>query len=127
VFVAGAAGLGALLTIITRSDPGLLLGLLVVVGTLAASLAVSARRAYLMIPAPALAYLVAAALSGLIHDRAADTSRTVLAINAGRWFASGFLAMTAATSLAVVIAGLRMLHSSRGRQSRGPGRRQLPR
>jgi hypothetical protein len=127
VFVAGAAGLGALLTIVTRSDPGLLLGLLVVVGTMAASLAVSARCAYLIIPAPALAYLVAATMSGLIHDRAVDTSRTLLAINAGRWFASGFLAMTAATSLALVVAVARFLHSSRARQSRGPGRRQLRR
>jgi hypothetical protein len=126
VLVAGAAGLGALLTIVTRSDPGRILGILVVVGTVAGSLAVSARRAYLIIPAPALAYLVAAALSGLIHDRAADTSRTLLAINAGRWFAGGFLAMTVATSLAVVIAVARWLHASRGPQSRGPGRRQLP-
>jgi hypothetical protein len=114
VIVAGAAVLGALLTIVTGSDPGFLLGLMVVVGTVGASFAVSARRAYLIIPAPALAYLVAAMLAGLIHDRAADTSRTLLAINAGRWIASGFLAMTAATALAVAIAVVRYLRSGRG-------------
>jgi hypothetical protein len=114
VIVAGAAVLGALLTIVTGSDPGFLLGLMVVVGTVGASFAVSARRAYLIIPAPALAYLVAAMLAGLIHDRAADSSRTLLAINAGRWIASGFLAMTAATALAVAIAVVRYLRSGRG-------------
>jgi hypothetical protein len=124
VLIAGAAGLGALLTIVTGSDPGFLLGVLVVAGTVAAALAVSARRAYLIIPAPALAYLVAATLSGLVNDRAADTSRTMLTINAARWVASGFLAMTAATALAAVIAVARWLQYSRGR---GPGRRQLPR
>jgi hypothetical protein len=120
VLVAGAAGLGALLTIVTGSDPGFLLGLLVVLGTMAASVAVDARRAYLVIPAPALAYLVAGILVGLIHDRATDTSHTMLAINAARWVASGFLGMVVATALAVVITVGRRLRSSRG-----PGSRQL--
>jgi hypothetical protein len=112
VLVASAAGLGALLTVVTRSDPGFLLGLLVVIGTVAACLAVSPRRAFLIIPAPALSYLVAAILAGLIHDRAADTSRALLALNAARWVASGFLAMVAATALAVVIASVRWLRTS---------------
>ena len=112
VFVAAAAGFGALLTIFTGSDPGLLLGLLVVAGTVAASLAVSPRRAYLIIPAPALAYLAAAILAGLIHDWTADTSHTLVALNAARWSASGFLGLIAATVLAVVITVARWLRSS---------------
>src|SRR5271165_5577223 len=64
VLVASAAGLGAVVTVLSRSDPGFLLGLLVVIGTLAACLAVSPRRAYLIIPAPSLAYLAAAILAG---------------------------------------------------------------
>ncbi len=112
VLVASAAGLGALVTVLTRSDPGFFLELLVVLGTVAACLAVSPRRAFLIIPAPALAYLAAAILAGLIHDRATDTSRTLLAINAARWVASGFLAMVAATALAVVIAGVRWVRTS---------------
>jgi hypothetical protein len=112
VLVASAAGLGVLVTVVTGSDPGFLLGLLVVIGTVAACLAVSPRRAFLIIPAPALAYLAAAILAGLIHDRAADTSRTLLAINAARWVASGFLAMVAATAFAVVIAGVRWLRTT---------------
>lgn len=150
VLIAGAAGLGALLTIVTGSDPGLLLGLVVVLGTLAASVAVDARRAYLVIPAPALAYVVAGILVGLIHDRATDTSHTMLAVNAARWVASDFLWMVVATALAVVITVGRRLRSSRGtasrqlpprsnlrspppggsqdeRESRDPGQRRLPR
>lgn len=150
MLVAGSAGLGALLTIVTGSDPGFLLGLVVVLGTLAASVAVDARRAYVVIPAPALAYLVAGILVGLIHDRATDTSHTVLAINAARWVASGFLWMVIATALAVVLTLGRRLRSSRGtgalqlpprsglrspppggsqgdRESRDPGQRRLPR
>jgi len=121
VLVAVAAGLGALLTIVTGSDPGFLLGLVVVLGTLAASVAVDARRAYLVIPAPALAYLVAGILVGVIHDRATDTSHTMLAINAARWVASVFLGMVVATALAVVITVGRRLRSGRG-----TGSRQLP-
>jgi len=126
VLVASAAGLGAVVTVLSRSDPGFLLGLLVVIGTLAACLAVSPRRAYLIIPAPSLAYLAAAILAGLIHDRAADTSRTLLAINAARWVASGFLAMAAATALAAVIAGLRWVRSRprAGHGQSADGRRQ---
>jgi len=119
VVVVTAAGLGALLTVITGSDPGLLLGLFVVTGTVVASLAVSPRRAYLIIPAPALAYLLAAILAGLIHDRVTDSSHTLLLINLGRWAASAFLGMIAATALAVVITTVRWLRSSRGTGS-GP-------
>jgi hypothetical protein len=111
VLVASSAVLGALITIVLRRDPGFLLGLLVVLGTLAACLAVNPRRAYLIIPAPALAYLAAAIPAGLVRDWAADSSRTLLAINAARWVASGFLWMAAATALAVVITGLRWLRS----------------
>lgn len=124
MLVAAVAGLGALLTILTGSDPGLLLGLLVVAGTVAASLAVTPRRAYLIIPAPALAYLAAAILVGLIHDRAGDSSHALLALNAARWSASGFLGMVAATVLAVVITVARWLRSTgayRQRPSRGKG------
>jgi Domain of unknown function (DUF6542) len=113
VFVAVAASLGVLLTIVTGSDPGFLLGVLVAAGTVAASLAVNPRRAYLIIPAPALAYLAAAILAGLIHDRAADGSHTLLALNAARWIASGFFGMVAATGLAVLITVARWLRSSR--------------
>jgi len=122
VFIAVAVTVGVLLTIVTGSDPGFLLGVLVVAGAVAASLAVDARRAYLIIPAPALAYLAAAILAGLIHDKAADSSHTLLALNAARWVASGFLGMVAATALAAAITVTRWLRTNRalGQPAVGP-------
>jgi hypothetical protein len=111
--VIGAALLGALGTVITDRDPGSLLGLFVVVGTIAAGFAVHDRAAYLIIPVPALAYVAAAIMAGAIHDRAIDTSRTQLLVSAGQWIASGFLAISAATILAVLIAATRWIQSRR--------------
>ena len=65
------------------------------------------KAAYLIIPVPALAYLAAAILAGVIHDHAADTSHTALAISAAQWIASGFVAMSAATLLAIGVAVVR--------------------
>jgi MFS family permease len=115
IVVLGAAALvGTLITVLTGSDPGLALGVFVVIGTLAACLAVRSSSVSWIIPVPALAYLVGALIAGLIHDRAADASRTELAINVARWFASGFVAMTVATSLVVVIAAGRLVQRRRG-------------
>ncbi len=103
-FVAGGAAAGLLVTLLAGRGPGALLGIFLLAGTAAGVAAVRSRAAYLLIPVPPLAYVVAATLAGLVHDRAADTSSTALAISAARWTASGFLAMTAATLLAIVAA-----------------------
>jgi hypothetical protein len=113
VLIAASALVGTLVTVLTRSDPGFALGLLVVIGTIAASLAVRVRGVYWIIPAPALAYLACAVIAGLIHDRAADASSTELTVNAARWIASGFLPMAVATVLAAGIAAFRWLLSRR--------------
>jgi hypothetical protein len=102
LIVFGSVGLGLIFTVLAGSDPGLLLGIFLIIGTVAAVLAVRPRAVHLTVPAPAFAYLAAAIIAGLIHDRAVDTSRTALAISALQWVASGFLAMTAATVLAIV-------------------------
>jgi len=102
--VIGGATAGLLVTLLAGRGPGAVLGIFLLAGTAAGTLAVRPRAAYLLIPVPPLAYLVAATLAGLVHDRAADTSHTALAISAARWIASGFLAMTAATLLAIVAA-----------------------
>jgi hypothetical protein len=105
--VAGGALAGLLVTVVTGSGPGLILGIFLLASTAAGALAVHHRAAYLIIPVPALAYLVAAILAGVIHDHAADTSQTALAISAAQWIASGFVAMSAATLLAIVVAVVR--------------------
>jgi hypothetical protein len=111
--VIGAALLGALGTVIRDSDPGTLLGLFLIAGTVVAALAVHDRAVYLIIPVPALAYVAAAIMAGAIHDRAIDTDHTQLVISAGQWIASGFLAICAATILAILIAAVRWLLSRR--------------
>lgn len=101
--VIGVTALGAIATITAGREPGPLLGGFVIAGTIIAGFAVRPRAAYAIIPVPALSYAVAIAITGLVHDRAADTSRSVLAVNALQWIASGFWAMAVATALAIII------------------------
>jgi hypothetical protein len=111
--VLAAALLGAGFTVASHRDPGRALGIWVAAGTAAACISVRARSAYAIIPVPALAYAPAAAIAGLIHDHALDISRTALTISAAQSIASGYIAMTAATALAVVLAVARWLLSIR--------------
>jgi len=105
--VIGSTAVGALVTAAAGSGPGLVLGLFLVAGTIAAALAARPSAIYRIIPVPALSYLAAALLTGLIHDRASGTSGTALAVGAAQWVGSGFLAMTAATILAIAITAAR--------------------
>jgi hypothetical protein len=113
--VIGCAALGTLVTVVTRTEPGSVLGVLVVAGTATAAIAVRPRVVYVIIPVPALAYVVAASIAGFVHDRASDTSLTGLAVHAAQWIASGFLAMSVATLLAIVATAVRWPRSGRGR------------
>jgi hypothetical protein len=107
VVVIATAALGTVTTIVTGSDPGFALDFCVLVGAIAASLAVRPGSVYRIIPAPAIAYVVGAFIAGLIHDGGTDSSRTALAISAAQWVASGFVAMTAATVLVILIGAVR--------------------
>ena len=69
---------------------------------MAAATGVGARSAYAITPVPALAYAVAA-----------DARRLALTVNAAQWIANAFIAMTASTSLAVLIAAAQWLLSLR--------------
>jgi hypothetical protein len=114
--VVGCAALGMVATVLARSDPGTVLGVFVVAGTAVATLAVRSRSVYVIIPVPALAYVVAASIAGLIHDRAEDSSLTGLAVHAAQWIAGGFLAMSVATLLAIAATVVRW--PRRGRAQR---------
>jgi len=105
--VIGCAALGTLVTVAAGTEPGPVLGATVVAGTAVGALAVRPRSVYVIIPVPALAYVVAATVAGLIHDRAGDTSLTGLAVHAAQWIASGFVAMGIATLLAIAATALR--------------------
>ena len=102
---------GLLGTVLAGSEPGLALGAGLIVGTAAGAAAVRPRATYMIIPVPALAYVVAATVAGFIHDHAIDTSRTALAVGLTQWIAGGFLIMIAATLLAMAIAVIRWLGS----------------
>jgi len=117
--VIGCAAVGALVTMLTGSQPGLVLGVLLVAGTVCAALSVRPRAAYLIIPVPALSYVAAATIAGLVNDRGTDASLAGLAVSAAQWIADGFLAMAAATAAAIAITVGRSLRSRRG--PRGPG------
>jgi hypothetical protein len=117
IIVAGAA-LGAIATAVTHSSPGALLGLFVVAGTVAAALVIRPRDGRMILPVPALAYLVAALASGVISDRPADSSQTALAIGAAQWVADGFFAMVLATVLAAAITTARWYLWRRSRRGR---------
>jgi hypothetical protein len=120
-FTVGGAAAGLVLTVLARSEPGAVLGIFLLAGTAAGVLAVHPRAAYLIIPVPPLAYVAAAILAGLLHDHATDTSHTALALGAAQWIAGGFVAMSAATLLAIVVATARRAADwRRGRAERRP-------
>jgi hypothetical protein len=125
LIVLGAAFIGTAITAAFGAGPVRAVGVGVAVGTVAASTSVRAPAAYTIIPVPALAYAAAAFTAGYIHDHAVDTSRTVLTLNSVQWLAGGFLPMTAATALAIVIAVARWLLRTLARRSapQAPGPR----
>lgn len=109
--IASLSALGVLATIITGREPGAVLGAFLVAGTLIACLAVRTDAVHLMIPVPALTYLAAGLIAGLVHDRAAISSRSALAASALQWIASGFLAIAAATIVALALTTARRLRA----------------
>jgi hypothetical protein len=130
VVVLSATAIGVVGSLLTGSAPGAVLGILLIAGSAAAGIGVHLRQAYLIFPVPALAYVVAATVIGLFHDRGADISHTALAVSAAQWFASGFPWMAAATILVIAITAARWLArrhqpgaGARGAETgSGPGR-----
>ncbi len=121
--IAGSTAIGAIVTMATGRAPGFLLGIFVVIGTVAAALAVRPPAGRTIIPVPVLSYLVAALISGYIYNRSADSSKTALAIGAAQWVASGFLPMAMATVLAIALVGVRWYLWRRNLDARrAPGR-----
>jgi hypothetical protein len=103
----GSAVIGVIATIVTRAEPGSLLGLSVLAGTVAAALTVQPRTGRLIFPVPALSYLIAALVSGVVYDR--SSNKTELAVGAAQWIANGFFVMVLATLLAIALTTVRWL------------------
>jgi hypothetical protein len=103
--IAGSALIGAVATIVHHTQPGSMLGLFVLAGTVAAALTVQPRTGRLIFPVPALSYLIAALATGVAYDRSSD--KTELAVGAAQWIASGFFVMVLATLLAIALTTVR--------------------
>jgi hypothetical protein len=117
VIVIAGASLGVIASVATGRAPGFLLGLCVVAATVCAALAVRPGAGRMILPVPALSYLVAALVTGMVTDRPASPSRTALLIAAAQWIADGFFAMALATALAAVLVTARWLLRRRRRGS----------
>ena len=89
----------------TRTQPGEVLGGFIVAGTVAAALAVRPNAGRLIFPVPALSYLFAALVAGMVYNR--SSSKTELVIGATQWIADGFFLMALATVLAIVLTMVR--------------------
>jgi hypothetical protein len=113
--VIAATALGGIVTLVTSTQPGRVLGGFVVAGTVVAGLAVRPRSARLIVPAPVLCYLVAALATGIIADRSIDSSKAALAIGAAQWIANGFFAMALATIAALALVVIRWYLGRGGR------------
>jgi hypothetical protein len=121
--VAASTALGASATMLTGKEPGSILGVFVIIGTLAAAVAVRPQAGWLILPVPVLAYFLAAMVTGVIYDHSADLSKTALAVNAAQWIANGFFAMLLATILALVMVTARWLLWRRSRPAAPPAGR----
>ncbi|MGD0608853.1 MAG: DUF6542 domain-containing protein [Streptosporangiaceae bacterium] len=113
--IVASTALGAIVTMVAGKIPGGPLGAFVVIGTIAAALAVRPSAGRMILPVPVLSYLLAALVSGVIYNRGTGASNTALAIGAAQWIANGFFPMALATILAIVIIVIRWFLSRRHR------------
>jgi hypothetical protein len=114
--IVGSAVIGTIATIVTRAEPGSVLGLFVLAGTVAAALTVQPRTGRLIFPVPALCYLIGALASGVVYDR--SSNKTELAVGAAQWIANGFFVMVLSTLLAIALTTVRWFMWRR--DQRGP-------
>jgi hypothetical protein len=101
--------LGVIGTLLTRSEPGFLLGFLILAGSVAATVGIWRSAVYVIIPLPALANFIGAVVTGAIHDRGVATSKTALAAYFLQWIADVFFWICATTIIVAVVAGGRWL------------------
>jgi hypothetical protein len=104
---------GTILTIVMGQEPGFLLGFFLILGSVAATAVVRRGGAHTFIPLPALAYLVAATLTGMAHDSGSLNSSRQFVVDFLTWIGGSFVAVTASTILVVLIALTRWLLSGR--------------
>jgi hypothetical protein len=108
LLVAGTA-LGVIVTLVAGQEPGGLLGFFIIVGAIAATLCVRRGKVYLLFPAPALAFFVAAVVTGKVHDAKLGSSTAGLGAGFTQWVAGIFFPAVVATIIVLLIGGGRWL------------------
>src|SRR6185437_578587 len=88
---------GVIFTLIAGQEPGGLLGFFIIVGTIAAALGIRRGKVYLLFPAPALAFFVAAIIPGKVHDAKLGSSTAGLGAGFTQWVAGMFFPAVVAT------------------------------
>jgi hypothetical protein len=116
--IVGSALIGTIATIVTRAQPGTVLGLFVLAGTVAAALTVQPRTGRLIFPVPALCYLLGTLASGVVYDHSAD--KTEIAVGATQWIANGFFVMALSTLLAIALTTVRWFMWRRDQRAPDP-------
>jgi hypothetical protein len=122
LIIAAATILGVIATIVTKKDPGTILGVLIVVGALAAAVGVRYSTAYILIPIPALAWVAGAGIAGYVHDRSLLTGSIGYGSQAAVWMAAGFTWMVIAIIAVIVVAAGRYAWVRRNRMVSSRGR-----
>jgi hypothetical protein len=109
--IAGGAALGLLVALVDGGQPAQVLGLVgvfVIIATIAAGVLARSGATYLLIPIPAPAFALVAVIIGLLKDHMALSSHTALAVSAAQWAADGFFSMVIATAAAVGMTAVRL-------------------
>jgi hypothetical protein len=109
----GTVVAGTILTVVMGQEPGFLLGLFLILGSVAATATVRRGGVHKFIPLPALAYLIAATFTGLAHDSGSLNSSRQFVVDFLTWIGGSFVAVCASTILVVLIALTRWLLSGR--------------
>jgi hypothetical protein len=104
VLIAGAL-LGVIVTLVAGQEPGGLLGFFIIAGAIAAGLGIRRGKVYLLFPAPALAFFVAAIVTGKVHDAKLGSSTAGLGAGFTQWVAGIFFPAVVATIVVLLIGG----------------------
>jgi hypothetical protein len=112
VVVAVATVVGVILTLIAGQEPGVLLGVFVILGSLVAALGVRRSFVYLLFPLPTLALFLGALMAGVVHDSNLTSSTAGLGVGFTQWIAGIFFPMVVATILVLLVGGGRWVFSS---------------
>jgi hypothetical protein len=130
LMLVAATLLGIVFTLFAGSEPGFMLGLFITVGSVAAALGVRRGSVYLVFPLPAIAFFVAAVITGKVKDSSLTASTAGLGAAFLQWTADIFFPMAIATILVLIVGGVRWLLSRQlvtGQFPMSAGRQGIPR